>query len=115
MELIMLLITLPVFCTSKENIDCFNREVDPKGFLYRGFKSSTMNGRICQKWTSQSPNNHGRTPQSFPNAGLGDHNYCRNPDGEPGGPWCYNSHGTSPRWEYCGIPYCDASTAGMEA
>ena len=45
-------------------------------------------------------------------ADLGDHNYCRNPDGDPF-PWCYNSQGTSPKWEYCDIPYCD-STAGTE-
>ncbi|CBY23583.1 unnamed protein product [Oikopleura dioica] len=33
-------------------------------------------------------------------------NFCRNPDNEPGGPWCYT---TDPdrRWEYCGIPTCD--------
>ena len=41
---------------------------------------------------------------SYPNHGLGDHNFCRNPDTE-NAPWCYNSEGTS-RWEYCGIPHC---------
>ena len=36
---------------------------------------------------------------------MGDHNFCRNPD-EGAGPWCYNSHGSTPRWEYCEIPQC---------
>eukprot|EP00116_Pleurobrachia_bachei_P012091 sb/3472353/ len=39
---------------------------------------------------------------------MGDHNYCRNPDAEPG-PWCYNAISTNPRWEQCDIPdlpYC---------
>lgn len=32
-------------------------------------------------------------------------NYCRNPDGEPGGPWCYTND-RNKRWEYCNIPSC---------
>ena len=41
-----------------------------------------------------------------PDASLsGAANFCRNPDGEPHGPWCYT---TDPdvRWEYCGIHPC---------
>ena len=32
-------------------------------------------------------------------------NYCRNPDGESGGAWCYT---TDPkvRWKYCDVPTC---------
>ena len=44
----------------------------------------------------------------FPKAGLGDHNFCRNPDSTAGGPWCYNSEGNSPRWENCGLPDCNS-------
>jgi len=66
---------------------------------YRGCVSKTKSGKTCQKWTSQSPNEHSRTPQKYPTAGLGDHNYCRNPDGEDG-IWCYVADGSS-RWEYC--------------
>lgn len=40
---------------------------------------------------------------------LGDsHNYCRNPDNDRYGPWCYTyDHGPdSEEWGYCGIPFC---------
>jgi hypothetical protein len=37
--------------------------------------------------------------------GLGDYNYCRNPDGEPG-VWCYTTD-TNVRWELCDVPACD--------
>eukprot|EP00964_Phaeocystis_antarctica_P049882 scaffold28888_cov60-Phaeocystis_antarctica.AAC.1 len=58
-----------------------------KGALYRGGASTTGGGLHCQAWTSQTPHAHSRTPRSsFNNFGLGDHNFCRNPDGEPEGP-----------------------------
>ena len=46
--------------------------------------------------------------------GLGDHNFCRNPDGEPGGPWCYT---TDPqvRWAYCGVPKCVEAASSKES
>ena len=34
-------------------------------------------------------------------------NYCRNPDLEPNGPWCYTTD-SKKRWEHCGIPKCPA-------
>ena len=40
----------------------------------------------------------------YPNSDLTS-NYCRNPDGEPNGPWCYTTD-SKKRWEYCGIPKC---------
>ncbi len=57
---------------------------------YRGLQNITLTGRTCQAWTSQTPHPHTRTPELFPSAGLGDHNYCRNPDGEQG-PWCFTT------------------------
>jgi len=71
---------------------------------YRGDVAVTKSGKECQRWDSQTPHNHSRTRERYPNAGLVD-NYCRNPDGEPGGAWCYT---TDPdvRWEYCHVDVC---------
>lgn len=65
---------------------------------YRGCQNKTINGRTCQKWSLQSPHTHKNKPNE--RKGTGDHNYCRNPDGEPDGIWCYTTD-SNPRWEYC--------------
>ena len=67
---------------------------------YRGVQSKTRSGKTCQKWTVQSPHHHTRTESEYPDKGLGDHNYCRNPDNEDGGIWCYTTEAGT-RWEYC--------------
>ena len=66
---------------------------------YRGCQTTTRSGETCQKWSEQSPHSHDRNAKNFPDKGLGDHNYCRNPDGEPT-IWCYT---TNPdiRFEFC--------------
>ena len=45
---------------------------------------------------------------------IKDHNYCRNPDGDDNGPWCYTTH-PKVRWEYCKIPRCSSSNPGCES
>ena len=66
---------------------------------YRGCQAKTKSGRTCQKWTSQSPHSFTNTPGKVLGMGLGDHNYCRNPDGGDT-IWCYTMD-SSKRWEYC--------------
>jgi hypothetical protein len=80
---------------------CLNGELVDDGASYRGTYGTTVSGRTCQAWTAQSPHVHFRTPARFPNAGLADGAFCRNPDGEPS-PWCYT---TDPlvQWEYCNV------------
>ena len=80
---------------------------------YRGRVAVTKTGKTCQKWTTQAPHKHTRTPEGYPLGGLGDHNYCRNPDSEPNGAWCYTEN-PAKRWEYCDIgePSADCSNGG---
>ena len=55
---------------------------------YRGCQTKTRTGRTCQKWTVQTPHKHTNPPDKQPGTGVGDHNYCRNPDGGDT-IWCY--------------------------
>ena len=67
---------------------------------YDGTISETKTGVECQKWTDQAPHAHENTPENVKDAGLGEHNYCRNPDDETEGAWCYTTDPDN-RWEYC--------------
>lgn len=70
------------------------------GESYRGTMSHTEKGTSCVKW--EDSNKH--TPEQFPDKGLENNNYCRNPDGDTR-PWCYvNSLGS---FGFCPIPSCD--------
>ena len=66
---------------------------------YRGCQDETLSGKTCQKWTVQSPQTHTRTEANYPDAGVGDNNFCRNPDGESA-IWCYTTDPAT-RWEHC--------------
>lgn len=104
------------------------------GTDYRGTKSKTKTGKTCQRWAASYPHRpkcvlaceniclhhaprsfipfHNKsmsvccsfTPQNKPLADL-ESNFCRNPDGDSSGPWCYTvDHDT--RWEHCNVPSC---------
>jgi hypothetical protein len=58
--------------------------------------------------------------------GLGNHNYCRNPDDKLGGAWCYtnttvvttnttDSTDAYFLWEYCDVPYCKNDPGALNA
>ncbi|CAG06990.1 unnamed protein product, partial [Tetraodon nigroviridis] len=73
-----------------------------KGEDYRGKVFTTRSGLTCQQWWSKFPHDHRWTPTNTNGLEL---NYCRNPDGDRIGPWCYT---TDPerRYESCNIPQC---------
>ncbi|XP_065502108.1 kremen protein 1 isoform X2 [Caloenas nicobarica] len=78
------------------------------GADYRGTQNQTSQyaGKPCLFWneTFEHPYNTLKYPNG--EGGLGEHNYCRNPDGDVS-PWCYIAeHEDGVYWKYCEIPSC---------
>jgi len=74
---------------------------------YRGMQTSSKSGRQCQRWTQTKPHAGAAATSGD---GLGNHNYCRNPDGSMGSPWCYTEDPELEK-EECEIPECTAEGA----
>ncbi|XP_003500395.4 hepatocyte growth factor-like protein isoform X3 [Cricetulus griseus] len=75
------------------------------GEQYRGLVSKTRKGVQCQHWSAVTPHKPQFTPTSAPQAGL-EANFCRNPDGDSHGPWCYTSDPAT-LFDYCALQRCD--------
>lgn len=84
----------PVVC-GKKNVAC---KATKDGASYAGTVSTTKSHYSCQPWNSNKPHKHSLLKDQT-------HNYCRNPDGEPG-PWCYTTD-PNKRWELCDIRDCE--------
>nr|XP_022319040.1 uncharacterized protein LOC111121867 isoform X2 [Crassostrea virginica] len=78
------------------NKDCYISD----GKFYRGFANKTEKGFICQNWMSSNKVN----PTTDPGKGLGNHNFCRNPDGDSK-PWCWVRANRN-EFDYCVVPRC---------
>ncbi|XP_059735607.1 hepatocyte growth factor-like protein isoform X4 [Bos taurus] len=76
------------------------------GVEYRGTVAITVGGLPCQRWSHRFPNDHKFTPTL--RNGL-EENFCRNPDRDPGGPWCYTTD-PAVRFQSCGIKSCREAT-----
>ena len=72
------------------------------GRSYAGEANTTVKGVPCQRWSDTEPHDHSFTH-------VGDHNFCRNPDGDSQ-VWCYT---TDPevQYQYCGVPFCPSLKA----
>ncbi|XP_078656895.1 uncharacterized protein LOC144903011 isoform X2 [Branchiostoma floridae x Branchiostoma belcheri] len=81
------------------------------GDTYRGTASTTISGKVCQAWSSQSPQQHGFDPAAYPNLDL-DSNYCRNPDLSTR-PWCHTTDPKKQR-DFCIIPKCTGLASRSE-
>ncbi|XP_026178611.1 phosphoinositide-3-kinase-interacting protein 1 [Mastacembelus armatus] len=81
---------------------------------YRGEHKSSSSGLTCLNWTSTTKD---YDVKSHPDSqtGVGDHNYCRNPDSSES-PWCYIAapDGTVQR-EFCEIDTCKEQPVRSEA
>lgn len=87
-----------------ENKDYIRNCIIGKGGSYKGTVSITKSGIKCQPWNSMIPHEHSFLPSSYRGKDLQE-NYCRNPRGEEGGPWCFTSN-PEVRYEVCDIPQC---------
>ena len=83
--------------SSQGNYECLDG--NPEG--YSGKTNVTVSGTTCQAWAASQPHNS-RYPE------LGEHNYCRSPDRDPNGVWCYTTD-PDKRWEYCYVKSCNAT------
>ncbi|XP_044070633.1 tissue-type plasminogen activator-like [Siniperca chuatsi] len=72
------------------------------GSNYRGFVSKSANGGRCRFWNNFKI-------RFGASKGLGDHNYCRNPD-QSLMPWCYVRKGGKDVKEFCDITRCSTPT-----
>ena len=89
-------------CDQTKTITCqldLTQGGDPLGLTYTGRLNTTLSGKTCQVWALSVPHEH-------PYTDVGEHNYCRNPNRNQRGVWCYT---TDPdmRKEYCEVPICD--------
>jgi len=85
------------------------------GVDYDGFQSRTKSGKICQSWNSHvgvypltaATPAEPVTDQNFPEKSvLAARNYCRNPDRDSKGPWCFTGNRDPYASDFCNIPIC---------
>ena len=108
--------------------------VEADGNDYRGTKNVTVDGTECAVWSDPKLDaayvrSFGASstwkPENYPDAGLGGHNYCRNPDHGVGKcnngtdcsqPWCLYWEDAKKRkklgWAYCDVGAPSASCPG---
>ncbi|NWY07772.1 TPA protein, partial [Nothoprocta ornata] len=90
-------------CETDTEVKCYQDD----GVTYRGTWSTTKSGAQCLNWNTNGLREWKFSGQREDAAelGLGNHNYCRNPD-EDAKPWCYVYKGGKYSWEYCTVPSC---------
>lgn len=74
------------------------------GVEYAGNANTTKSGYACAGWTELTMAANSRFPDGSRSAAG---NRCRNPTGNPGGPWCYVSVDGSIVADYCDVADCD--------
>ncbi|KAK7934126.1 hypothetical protein WMY93_005022 [Mugilogobius chulae] len=85
---------------SQETKDC----VELNGVGYRGNQQSTSLGLTCMNWMNTT-RDYDVKVYPDPQTGVGDHNYCRNPDLAER-PWCYIAGPEKTQRQFCKIQTC---------
>lgn len=95
------------------NLSCGSSECyNSSSMAYKGRRICTVSGKKCQRWDSQSPWSHSYASSAMfggENITTQSKNYCRDPNGARGAPWCYTED-VATEWEFCNIPNCAVTT-----
>ncbi|KAL0628552.1 Prothrombin [Plecturocebus cupreus] len=79
--------------------------VPDRGRQYQGRLAVTTSGLPCLAWASPQAKDLSKN-QDFSSAVQLVENFCRNPDGDEEGAWCYVA-GRPGDFEYCDLNYCE--------
>uniref|UniRef100_A0A8C4RUK6 Prothrombin n=1 Tax=Erpetoichthys calabaricus TaxID=27687 RepID=A0A8C4RUK6_ERPCA len=94
--------TIPVLHNSTYNTkDCLT----DLGIHYEDNLSVSISGLTCLKWNSSKALELSKTKEFSSFVKLKE-NYCRNPDLDEEGPWCFVDH-PNKTFEYCKLDFCD--------
>ncbi|XP_057685595.1 prothrombin [Corythoichthys intestinalis] len=86
--------------------DCIAGQcISGKGMKYEGDIFITKSGKRCQRWRDGFPHPIIREFNASEPGSILKENYCRNPDGQDEGPWCFTQDPTVPK-ETCSVPIC---------
>ncbi|KAG8517412.1 Hyaluronan-binding protein 2 [Galemys pyrenaicus] len=91
-------------CSLQGPDDCYVGD----GYSYRGKVSKTVNQHSCLHWNSHLllQENYNMFMEDAEARGIGEHNFCRNPDGDQK-PWCFiKVNKAKVKWEYCDVTAC---------
>ncbi|XP_076657285.1 uncharacterized protein LOC143361615 [Halictus rubicundus] len=114
LSLIILFCNVPSITTQKvhnaSRTDLMKCKLTQIGKEYRGSISKTVSDVPCQSWTAADPIHEVSKDihdDDFPERSMKTvKNYCRNPTGEPRGPWCYTLD-LSLIDDRCDVPLCN--------
>ncbi|XP_051876049.1 hepatocyte growth factor activator [Pristis pectinata] len=91
------------YCDINKNKHCY----EDNGRTYKGTEDKSETNIECMPWKEDFMRNklNISSLEEALQLGLGDHSYCRNPDGDKR-PWCYIKLDNHISWEHCDIPKC---------
>lgn len=94
----------PALPPSQEETQQQEECVAEEGLLYTGTLSVTVSGEQCLPWASEKVRQLSYRKNFLEGVPLVE-NYCRNPDHDEEGVWCYVDH-PNMTYNYCNLNYC---------
>ena len=80
-------------CPAGYHIPQISQTLNITEFIQKGQPGKNLGPQLCQNWSHNSPNLV--KDKLFPDGDKPDDNFCRNPDNDPNGPWCYFAEHTN--------------------